>query len=294
MRLLEKKGMVFVLKRIFLTLLCVIFIFSLTPAVNAAGDIPLAQNGSWGADAQKVMKLGPSDTVPVDSAELYQGKPSFRFEFSKQSDWYIGLFFMGEDISAEIDLSAYSGGYLELAVKGENGGEKLGTGFKSGIYDNGDEINALFDMQGIASEWMIVSIPISKFIADYPDLKINKINGFEIRGGEVQPGKIWVADPKITMEKRGSDLTVQEEDPFEDILNGGTSESDTSDTDTDGIVKDSSSPAAGVTVVGSENPDGGFDYMIIVYMAMGAAITGLIVVAALLLKKPKKDKENES
>lgn len=220
------------MKKIVRCLFVALLFASLVIPVIAVEDYELGNFGSWGTDAQKVMELEEGSSIPVDTEVQYEGNDSFRFTFEKISDWYIALFFMGDSNVSEVDCTPYEDGYIQLAVKGENGGETLGVGFKSGLYEEGTEVTALFNMIDITTEWQIASIPVKKYKEVFPDLKLDAINGFQIRGGEIQPGTIWVSQPMLTMEKRGVDLTIYKDDPFysddEESRTDETSEPDTS------------------------------------------------------------------
>lgn len=202
------------MKKILSCLFVSVLIASFMIPVLAVEDYELGNFGSWGIDAQNVMELEEDSSIPVDTEVQYEGNDSFRFTFENISDWYIGLFFMGESHVSEVDVTPFEDGYIQLAVKGENGGETLGVGFKSGLYEEGTEVTALFNMVGITTEWQLASIPVAKYREVFPDLELDKINGFQIRGGEMQPGTIWVSQPMLTMEKRGVDLTIDKDDPF--------------------------------------------------------------------------------
>jgi beta-glucanase (GH16 family) len=141
-------------------------------------------------DISNSLQIWENTLLPLENAPSYDGTGVMAFYAPPSGTWY-GF---GLNSTAGIDLSHYSGGYLNFSMRTSSN-----LDFWVGVMDkNGAEANINFvngsDPYGFArdGQWHVVSIPVSEIISQGVDLSV--VDNVFMLGGEGAVTNILVDD----------------------------------------------------------------------------------------------------
>jgi hypothetical protein len=152
------------------------------PTTNQLQDIPVFQDrlfGTWsGGDV-----VAPGSLLPIDTAQVYGGLPSLRFEVQGPNNWWWVAILAGQDWMPYSVEHYRAGGFLEFNVKGAAGGEMFTLAL--GDLDNA-RVPAETELPSVGSwnhvtvttDWQHVRVPLSALM---PDDKVVPLGTFQPR-----------------------------------------------------------------------------------------------------------------
>jgi len=152
------------------------------PPTNQLQNVPVFQDrlfGTWsGGDI-----VAPGSFIPIDTAQMYGGLPSLRFEVVGPSNWWWLTILAGQDWMPYSVEHYRASGFLEFNVKGAVGGEMFTLAV--GDLDNArTPLETTLDSVGswnfvtVTTEWQHVRVPLSALM---PEDQVVPLGTFEPR-----------------------------------------------------------------------------------------------------------------
>lgn len=153
---------------------------------------------NWVAASNNAIEIDDDKRLPIQT-EKYNGKPVEMIHLTAGGyAWWIVQY-----KKEGIDLTKYiENGVIEFAMKGEQGGEKITVGFRSGDWAAGTLADALVEVVA-TKDWKVHRIPVKEVVA--VNEKLNLADGglftFRDHNEDKLPLKVFISDVKIVIPK---------------------------------------------------------------------------------------------